>query len=89
MYFNSFGTEYILQEVLTKIKDKSITHNVFRIQNDDSFMSEFHCIAFIEDMIARSVYKTKDYKTTVKSIIKIKYNYFKDIYGKTKRKPCL
>ena len=69
MYFNSFGTEYILQEVLTKIKDKSITHNVFRIQNDDSFMSEFHCIAFREDMIARSVYKTKDYKTTVK-----KYN---------------
>ena len=31
IYFDSFGTEYIPQEVLKKIKDKSITHNIFRI----------------------------------------------------------
>ena len=27
VYFDSFGTEYISQEVLNKIKDKSDTHN--------------------------------------------------------------
>ena len=32
-YFDSFGTEYIPQEVLYKIKDKPITHNIFRIQD--------------------------------------------------------
>ena len=30
VYFDSFGIEYIPQEVLNKIKDKSITHNIFR-----------------------------------------------------------
>ena len=31
VYFGSFGIEYILQELLSKIKDKSITHNICRI----------------------------------------------------------
>ena len=31
VYFDSFGIEYIPQEVLNKIKDKSIAHNIFRI----------------------------------------------------------
>ena len=30
--FDSFGIEYIPQQVLNKIKYKSITHNIFRIQ---------------------------------------------------------
>ena len=30
LYFDSFGIEYIPQEVLNKIKDKSITHNILR-----------------------------------------------------------
>ena len=30
-YFDSFRIEYIPQEVLNKIKDKSITHNIFGI----------------------------------------------------------
>ena len=38
VYFDSFGTEYIRQEVLNKIKDKSITHNIFRIQDNKSIM---------------------------------------------------
>ena len=33
-----FGIEFIPQEILNKIKDKSITHNIFRIQGDDSIM---------------------------------------------------
>ena len=34
VYFDSFGFEYIPQEVLNKIKDKSITHNTYRIKDD-------------------------------------------------------
>ena len=44
--------EYILQEVLNKIKDKSITHSVIRIQSDASIMLGFYCIAFLEYVIA-------------------------------------
>ena len=47
------GIEYISQEVANKIKDKSLTHNIFRIQANDSFMHEFFCITFIEYTIAR------------------------------------
>ena len=32
------GSEYIPQKVLSKIKNKCITHNLFRIQNDDCIM---------------------------------------------------
>ena len=45
--FDSFGIEYIPQELLGKIKDKSIRHNIFRIQADDSIMWVFYYIAFI------------------------------------------
>ena len=31
IYFDSFGIEYIPQKALNKIKDKSITHNIFKI----------------------------------------------------------
>ena len=38
VYFDSFGVEYIAQEGLSKIKDKFIIHNIFRMQSDDSIM---------------------------------------------------
>ena len=38
VYFDSFGIEYIPSEVLGKIKDKSTTHNIFRLHSDDSIM---------------------------------------------------
>ena len=34
VYFDLFGIEYIPQEVLNKINDKLITHNIFRIQDN-------------------------------------------------------
>ena len=49
--FDSFGIEYIPQEVLNKIKDKSITHNIFRILDNESVMGGFYCITFIEYML--------------------------------------
>ena len=45
--------KYIIsQEVLNKIKYKSIIHYIFKVQDNDSVVYEFYCIAFIEYMIA-------------------------------------
>ena len=52
VYFGSSGIAYIPQEVLIKIKGKSITNNIFRIQYDDYIMCWFYVIDFIEYMIA-------------------------------------
>ena len=49
MYFDSFGNVNIPQEasILSKIKDKSTIHNIFRMHDDDSIMCVFYCFAFI------------------------------------------
>ena len=52
VYFDSFGIEYIPQEVLNKIKNESITHNIFRVQDHNFIMCGFYCIAFIEYITA-------------------------------------
>ena len=51
VYFDSFGSEYILKNVLNKIKNKSITHNIFRIQSDGFVMCGVYCIAFIKYIV--------------------------------------
>ena len=82
VYFDSFRIEYIHQEVLNKIKDKSITHNTFRIQDNESIMCEFYFIALIEYMLAKETlldysnlfspnYYKKNDKIICKSILKI------------------
>ena len=48
-----FGIEYIPQEVLNKINDKSITQNVFRKQNNKSTMCGFYYIAVIECLLGK------------------------------------
>ena len=53
VYFDSFVIEYIPQKVLDKIKDKSNTHNILKIQSDQSLMFGFYSIAFIAYMLAR------------------------------------
>ena len=77
-YFDSFGIEYIPQEILNKIRDKSITHNIFRLQDNGSFMCAFYCIAFIEYMVARKIlldytnlFSPNDYKCNVKEDMSI------------------
>ena len=52
VYFDSFGIECISQGVLNRIKGKSITHNIFRIQYNESIMRGFYCVAFIEYVLA-------------------------------------
>ena len=85
MYFDYFGTEYIPQEVLNKIKDKSITHNIFRVQVNESIISGFYCIDFIEYMLSgktlldyTNLFSPNNYEKDCKII----YKYFKDKYGK-------
>ena len=60
-YFDSFGMEYILQEVLNKTKDKSITHSLFRTQGSESIMCGFYCIAFIEYMLVGKNFLDNNY----------------------------
>ena len=38
VYSNFFAIKYIPQEILNKIKDKSISPNIFRIHSDGSVM---------------------------------------------------
>ena len=86
LYFDSFGMEYIPKEVLNKkIKDKSISHNTFRIEDNESIMSGFYCIAFKEYILAggtllhySNLFSPSDYKKNGKIICK----YFQDKYGR-------
>ena len=55
VYFDSFGSEYIPLEILQKIRDKSITRNIFRIQDDESIMCGFYCIPFIEYILGKTL----------------------------------
>ena len=71
--------------MLNKVKDKLFTHNIFRMQNNESIMCGFYCIAFIEFMLARKTlidyiifFSLNDYKKNDKII----YKYFKDKYGR-------
>ena len=86
VYFDSFRTEYIPQEVLIKIKEKIITHNRFRIPEDESIMCGFYCITFIEYVLAGksllgyiNLLSANDYKKNGKIVI---YKYFKAKYSR-------
>ena len=75
--------EYISLEVLNKIRDKSISHNIFRTQDDECSMCGFYCIAFIEYMLPgknlldyTNLISPDDYKKNYKIV----YKYFKDKY---------
>ena len=85
IYFDYFGIEYIPQEILNKIREKSITYNIFRIQDNESVMCGFCCIAFIECMpVGKTLldytilFSPNDYQNNDKVI----YKYFKGKYGR-------
>ena len=44
-----------LRKYQKKIRDKSITHNIFRIQDHDSIMCRFYCVAFIDYTLAGKI----------------------------------
>ena len=77
--------EYIPLEILDKIRDKSVTHNIIKIQDNESIMCGFYCIVFIEYMIAgktlldhTNLFSRNDSKKNGKII----YKYFKDKYDR-------
>ena len=47
VYCDSFGIKYIPEEVLNNIRDISITHNIFRIQDNDSVI----CVDFVVSLL--------------------------------------
>ena len=84
VYFDSFGTEYIPKEVLNKIREKSITHNILRIQDDDSIMCGFCCI-LRRNMSSLKFRLKKTDEKRISFIEKIKNN---DLMNEKWKKPC-
>ena len=86
---DSFGTEYISQEVLIKIKHKSINQKISKIQSDDSIFG-FFCIVFIEYMVEGKNmlhYISSFSPNDLTKNDKIIHKYFKDKYYKRRPKP--
>ena len=80
MYFEFFEKWIYSSKVLNKNKDKSITHNVFRIQDNESIVCGSFCITFIKYIFVGKnlldyaiLFSLSDYK---KNGI-IMYKYFK------------
>ena len=85
-YFDSCGIEYIPLEVQSKIKEKSITSNISRIQDDESSMCRCYYITFVEYMCAgkslldyTNLFSLNDFKKKDKIV----YKYFKNKYAQS------
>ena len=59
VYFDSFGVEYIPNEIKEFIKEflenKNVKTNIFRVQEDNSIMCGYFCIGFIDFMLAGKI----------------------------------
>ena len=58
-YFDSFGIEHIPEEIKEFVGNKNIKANIFRVQANDSIISGYFCIGFIDFMLASK--KLTDY----------------------------
>ena len=58
-YFDSFGIEHIPEEIKEFVGNKNIKANIFRVQANDSIISGYFCIGFIDFMLASE--KLTDY----------------------------
>ena len=52
VYFDSFGVEHIPEQIKEFIGNKKIKANIFRTQANNSVMSGYFCIGFIDFMLA-------------------------------------
>ena len=63
VYFDSFGVEYIPEEIKEFIEkflgNKNTKTNIFRLQEDNWILSEYFCVGFIDFMLAGK--KSTDY----------------------------
>ena len=51
-YFDSFGVEYVLEEIKEFIRNKNTKANIFRSQANDSEICGYFCTGFIDFMQA-------------------------------------
>ena len=51
VYFDSFGVEYIPEEIKEFIGNKNTKANIFRLQESSSIMCGYFCIGFIDFML--------------------------------------
>ena len=80
IYFDSFGVEHVPKVIKRFIGHKNTKTNIFRIQADNSIMSGYFCIGFINFMFAgrslidfTSLFSPYDFKKNDKII----FSYFK------------
>ena len=52
VYFDSFGVEHVPKEIKEFVENKNIKANIFRVTANDSVMSGYFCIGFIDFMLA-------------------------------------
>ena len=52
VYFDSFGVEHVPKDIKEFIRNKNIKANIFRVQANDSVMSGYFCIGFIDFVLA-------------------------------------
>ena len=81
VYFDSFGVEHVPIEIKEFIGNKNIIVNFFRVQANNSVMSGYFCIGFIDFMLAgkkladlTNTYSSYDFKKDNDIIL----SYFKD-----------
>ena len=51
VYFDSFGVEYVPEEIKEIIGNKNIKANIFRVQSNNSIMCGYFCIRLIDFML--------------------------------------
>ena len=77
--------EYIPQEVLNKIKDRSIAHNIFNKQDDDDdVQTVLYCFHRVYACRENLYYSNLFFPNDNKKNDKIIYKYFKDKYVKSR-----
>ena len=52
IYFDSFGVEHIPEKIKEFIGNKNIKTNIYRVLANDSVMSGYFCIGFIDFMLS-------------------------------------
>ena len=72
VYFDSFGVEYIPEEIKDFIGNKNIKANIFRVQENNSIMCGYFCIVFIDFMLVgkklthyANFFSPHDFKKTI------------------------
>ena len=85
-YFDSFEAEYILKEIRNFIGNKNIKTNIYRIQANDSIMTVYFFIGFIDFVLKgkrflddTNVFFPKKYERNHKIVLKY-FQYLKKLF---------